>query len=197
MVHPSAAEIRRLKAVAREMRDTTDESAHSVDGALKLNPAFATSKRPAGVLERELVMDAARRGAIDAHFTISTEGGGLELIAHDDTCIRTYRLKRVTMKQTGDFQAVCGAGSSLLRADPDSFFREEKWVLGFVTDDDHTLKTVIAAEIVGWSGLGPVTLHFGAVINLSDTQPPRAFTSTNEGLDGFDDEDGATGVEAS
>lgn len=197
MVHPAAAEIDRLKIVACEIHDTTDESAHSIDGAINMNPAFRHSHRPSRLLERELVLDAARRGALDADFTTSDVGGGLEIVAHSKSCIRTYRLKRVTRGKTGQYQAVCGAGSSLLQADPESLFREEKWVLGFVTDDDHTVKSVVAAEIVGWSGSGPVTLQFGTVIDLTDSQPPRSFTSTDEDLEGFEDEGGAAGTEAS
>lgn len=197
MVHPSANEVARLKLVAREVRNTADESAYSVDGAIGQNPAFKQSRRPAKVLERELVLDAARRGAAEADLAMSDAQGGLDLIAHSPSCIRTYRLRRVTKTKSGQYQAVCGAGSSLLRSDPGSIFREEKWILGFVIDDDHIVSSLVAAEIIGWSGSGPVTLRFGTIVDLTEAQPPRSFTSTNEGLDGFEDEDGAAGSTAS
>ena len=34
---------------------------------------------------------------------------------------------------------------------------------------------------------------FRTIIDLSDDQPPRGFTSTDEGLPGFDEEDGDAG----
>ena len=113
------------------------------------------------------------------------------MITTADSVVRRYRVKRVKLTRDGDYEVLCGESSSLLVADYASLFREEKWVLGYVTSDDHTIDRLIAAEIVGWSGNGPVRLLFGTIIDLSDDQPPRGFISTDEGLDGFDEGDDA------
>lgn len=192
MVRPSNAEIDGLMQVAREIRDTTDESGYSVDVAVGQHRAFSHSRGPASALERSLVLDAARRGASQAGFGIEDVSGGLDIVTYDDLTLRRYRVKRITVTADGELEAVCGAGSSLIVASPDSIFREEKWVLGFITSGDHTIERLVAAEIVNWRGDGPVRLEFGTVIELTDSQPPRGFVSTDEDLEGFE-EDGDAG----
>ena len=63
MVRPSDAEIAGLIQVAREIRDTTDESGYSIDVAVGQHGAFSHTRGPASALERSRVLDAARRGA--------------------------------------------------------------------------------------------------------------------------------------
>ncbi|MGH3793870.1 MAG: hypothetical protein ACRDSP_03170 [Pseudonocardiaceae bacterium] len=106
-----------------------------------------------------------------------------------DGTVRRYRVKRVKLNAKGDYEVICGAGSSLLVSDDETFFREEKWILGYIMSDDHTIDRLIAAEIVNWRGDGPVYLVLGPIIDLSDDQPSRGFTSTDEGLPGFEEEE--------
>lgn len=105
--------------------------------------------------------------------------------------IRMFRVKRVTLSQDNDLVVVCGAGSSLLVVDPEGLLRQERWILGFLTsDDNHTIDRLLAAEVVNWTGDGPYRLVFGTVIELDEELPPQGFRSTDEGLDGFDEEEG-------
>jgi len=159
-----------------------------VDVAVGQHDAFTQSEGPASLLERALVLDAAQRGASQAGFGIERVSGSLDLLAAEDATLRRYRIKRVTLDKDGNYGAICGAGSALLTSDPDSLFVEEKWIFGYTTADDHTIDSLIAAEIVGWDGDGPVRLRFGPVIDLSEHKPPRGFVSTDEGLDGFEDD---------
>lgn len=194
MVRPSSDEVASLKQVAREIRDTTDESGYRVDVAVGQHRAFSHSRTPASSLERSLVLDAARRGASQAGLGAEEISGGLDIIAMSDATIRRYRVKRVKVTAEGDYEVLCGEGSSLLVSNPEALYREEKWILGYITSDDHTIDRLIAAEIVDWRGNGPVRLVFGILIDLSDDQPPRGFESTDEGLEGFDEGDSGAGT---
>lgn len=178
-----------LKRVAREIRDSADESGYSVGVAVRQHEAFSHTRGPASALERSLVLDAARRGASQAGLGFEEVSGGLDIITTSGDTIRRYRVKRVRLDAEGDVEVICGAGSSLLVSEPDSLLREEKWVLGYIMSDDHTIERLMAAQVVGWSGDGPVYLQLGPIINLNDHQPPPGFTSTDEGLPGFEDEE--------
>lgn len=118
----------------------------------------------------------------------------LDLVAIDETRVRKYRVKAGMRTASGDYKFVCGLGSSLLTSEPDTLFPEDRWVLGYISSDDHTLDEAIAAQVMGFKesgGSGPVSLVLGPVIRLSHTPPPRGFTSAEEGLDGFDNGDEA------
>jgi hypothetical protein len=185
-----------LRQVAREIREATDEAGYTVDVALRQHRAFTASRTPSSTLERSLVLDAARRGASVGGAGVDEVSGGLDIITTSTDAIRRYRVKRVSLSATGELEAVCGIGSSLLVADPEGLIPEERWLLGFTTSDDHTIDRLLAAEIVDWRGTGPVRLLFGAIIDLEGELPPRGFRSSDEGLDGFDDEDGVGAADA-
>ncbi len=191
MVHPSAREIEALKVVAREIRDTAEESGYSVDRAVSQHASFSRTRGPASALERSLILDAARRGATVAGVSTEEVAGSLDVVTIANGVIRRFRVKRVNVTRDGDYEVLCGEASTLLVTDYESIFREEKWIFGYVMSDDHTIDRLIAAEIVDWRGNGPVRLVFGTIIDLSDDQPPRGFVSTDEGLDGFGEGDGA------
>ncbi len=188
MSRPSIAELDLLRQIAREIRETTDESGYTVDVALRQHPSFTLSRTPASTLERSIVLDAARRGASVAGAGVDEVSGGLDIITTGNGAIRRYRLKRMAVTVSGELEAVCGIGSSLLVSDPESLIPEERWLLGFTTGDDHAIDRLLAAEIVGWRGTGPVHLEFGSIIDLEAKLPPRGFSSTDEGLDGFEDQ---------
>jgi len=190
MVRPLDAEIADLMQVVREIRDTTDESGYSIGVAVGQHGAFTHTRGPASALERSLVLDAARRGASQAGLWVEEVSGSLDIVTSSECAIRRYRVKRVKLNAEGGYEVICGEGSSLLVSDPESLVRQEKWILGYVMSDDHTIDHLMAAEIVDWRGDGPVYLVLGPILDLSDNQPPRGFTSTDEGLPGFEEEDG-------
>ncbi|TFV52496.1 hypothetical protein [Blastococcus sp. TF02A-35] len=190
MVRPPETEVHSLKAIAREMSEIGDESGYLVGVATDQHRSFRRTRRPASALERELFLDAARRAASREGFAIEEVSGGVDLIASGGGHLRKYRVKRGTRTADGAYRFVCGLGSSLLTTEVDALFVEERWLLGYISSEDHTLDEIIAAEVVGSEGNGPVTLLLGAVIPLIDMTPPPNFTSTEEGLDGFDDEEG-------
>lgn len=189
MVRPPESEIAVLRQIAREIRDITDESGFAVGVAVRQHEAFRQTRTPTRSLERSLVLTAARRGASQAGLTFEEVSGSLDMITMSGDTLRHYRVKQVKRTATGEYRVICGAGSSLLVSDPESLFREEKWIFGYTLTDDHTIERLIAAEIVDSRGDGPVRLILGPIINLTDDQTPRGFTSTDEGLPGFEDED--------
>lgn len=193
MVHPPEDEVRRLKSVAHEMCESGDESGYLVGVATGQHGSFRHSRRPSSALERELFLDAARGVASREGFFIDETNGGVDLIAGDGGDLRKYRIKRGTRAADGTYRFVCGLGSSLLTAEADSLYSESRWLLGYISGDDHTLEDVIAAEVVGSEGNGPVRLRLGTIIQLTGITPPPGFTSADEGLDGFDEEEGEEG----
>lgn len=193
MVRPPDAEIAKLMQVAREIRDTSEAEGYTVGVAVRQHKAFSSTRRSASSMERDLVLDAARCGASKASLPFEEVSGCLDIVAVSGDTIRRFRVRRVALNAEGDYEAICGGGSSLLTSEPESFYREEKWILGFAASDDHTIEHLMAAEIVGWRGDGPFRLVFGTIIDLSDDQPPRGFTSTDDDLEGFEDEEGETG----
>lgn len=194
MSRPSDEEIAKLRAVAQEIHDSGDESGYLVGVATSQHRAFAKSQRPASALERELFLDAARRAGSREGLYIEEESGGLDLVAVAGTKLRKYRVKRGARTADGEYRFVCGAGSSLLTAETNGLITEERWILGYLSSDDHTVDEVIAAEVIGHIGDGPVTLLLGTIITLSRTPTPGGFKSTNEGLDGFGDAATDTGT---
>jgi hypothetical protein len=174
------------------MFESGDESGYLVGVATGQHSAFRRSRRPASALERELFLDAARRAASREGFYLEEANGGVDLIASDGGHLRKYRVKRGARTADGGYKFVCGLGSSLLAIEADALYMETRWLLGYISGDDHTLEEVIAAEVIGTegNGNGPVTLLLGTVIRLTDAPMPPGFTSTDEGLDGFDDHEG-------
>lgn len=196
MVRPSESEIAKLRQVAREICESAEEGGHSVEGALRQHESFVQSRGPGSALERALVLDAARRGAVSAGLMVDSVSGGLEIVAMSGLDVRRYRVKRVEQKQDGQIVALCGVGSSLLVADPEAIGRDENWILGFMTAEDHTVARLFAAEVIDWSGTGPVRLKLGPLIDLTDQPAPRRFISSDEDLEGFDDDEFGFGTDA-
>lgn len=190
MVQPSEAELTKMRAVAGEIRDSLDADAYKITNAVAQHAAFMEGSGPAGAFERALVKYAATRGASAAGVYAQRVSGGLDLISQDGNVIRNYRVKTARRRADGGLDLVCGVGSALIADTPsESFFREERWVLGFITDDDHLIDEIFIAEIVGHRGLNPLHLELGRVYNLTPAPMPPDFTSAHEDLEGFEEDD--------
>lgn len=194
MIPLSATELAGLRLVAAEIRESMEESSFQIDAAVGQHEAFSQSQRPASELERALIKDAARRGASRAGIGYEQDSGSLDLITSSGNTLRRFRVKKLTVNLDGRFVGYCGIGSSLLASEPESLMRDEKWLLGYVTAEDHTIDHLIAAEVVGWEGNSPVRLLLGPAVSLDQPQSPLGFVSTDEGLAGFDDSGEGSGT---
>ena len=73
-------------------------------------------------------------------------------------------------------------------------FYEERWIFGYTLTPLHTIDELFVAQILGHTGNGPMRLVLGPPIDIKPSTPPRGFTSTDEGLEGFDEDDAANAV---
>lgn len=189
MSHLSAAEVARLDLVAHEMYETGEESGYTVDVAVGQHRSFRRTGHAASYLERNLLLDAIEQTAAQHGIHPQPAQNALDLISQDGDTIRKYRVKRATRDADGQPVVYCSVGSNLLVTEPEEgLLRQEKWILGYITDKHHTVTEVFVGEIVDWSdaGKGPVRLKLRNVVVLSGATPPPGFVSTEEGLDGFD-----------
>jgi hypothetical protein len=196
MVRLTDHELVGLLHVAEEIRNSMEEFGFTVDAALSQHDAFGRNRVPGSSLERSLILEAARKGASQAGLGIDEESGKLEIITSANLTMRYFRIKSVTVKADGGVSAICGRGSSLLVRDHSSLYDEEKWIIGYTLAEDHMVERLFTAEVVSWleKGSGPVELVLGPLVDLTQTTPPRGFTSSDEGLEGFEGEAGATDV---
>ena len=199
MPHLSPAEVARLNLVAHEMYETAEESGYTIDVAVGQHRSFRRTGHPASYLERNLLLDAVERAAAQHGIHAQPEQSALDLISQDGDTIRRYRIKRAKRSADGEPLVYCSVGSNLLVADPeDLLLKQEKWILGYITDNNRQVTEVFAGEISDWSeaGRGPVRLKLRNVVVLSGSTPPNGFVSPDEGLDGFDDSEGGDAGEA-
>lgn len=191
MSRPSPRELDLLGQVAFEICETAQAEGYTVERAISSNVAFRDGNGPTSSLQRAIVKAAARRGASEVGMSSdTTAGGGLDLVSIDADIQRRYRLKVATKSVDGDYDFVCGVGSSLLHAEVEGvLWREERWILGFNMTEDNVIGDIFIAEVVGYHGAGPVHLELGPVIPLNPASPPLGFTSSDEGLGEDEDKD--------
>lgn len=199
MDHLPARELDRLQVVGAEIYESVEAEAYTVASAIGQNTAFRRTRRPASELERSILLPAAARGAVRAGMGVDDSGTGLDLVSFDGRSSRRYRPKQVKRGRDGRPYAVVGAGSTLLRTDPeDGLWNVDRWLIGFAFGDDHMLTELFAARIVGCAETtsGPVRLELGPVHPLEPSDTPRGFVSTDEGLPELDanDEQGDTEI---
>lgn len=177
---------------------TLEAEGHAVGTALSQHKAFSRTRVPASSLKRELVLDAARRGATRAQMFSDEVGVGVELISIDGLTQRRYRLKTATYRD-GVPHIMVGLGSSLLDSseEPGGLISSERWVFCFKIDDDAVITEIFVAEIIGHEGDGPVKLLLGPTYLLDPITSPDGFAPGDDDDLGenFDaDDDSGEGV---
>lgn len=192
MSRPSTQEIDRLASVAYWISEMLDEHGYLVGEATSLHKSFTSTRRPSSSLARELVLSGARKGASISGLYPEDEAGGLDLISIDDNTRRKYRIKRAVKTADDKYELICGPGSTLLHHEPDSLLIEERWVLGYVMNEEYVVEDLFAAQIVGAWGTGPVHLILSDPIPLLVGTPPSGFASSvDDDLPGFEDDENA------
>lgn len=181
-----------LLQVAYEVRESLDADGHCIRSALDQHQSFDESGGPASILLRSMVKAAVLKEVSRSGDLFSdTSSGAVDLVSYHGDTSRRFRLKAATVNAHGAFEFVVGDGSSLLQAEEDALWREERWVLGYTTTQDFQLRDIFVAEIIGISDTKVKKLILGDLISLTHHLGPvgPAFVSDEEdSLPGFDDE---------
>jgi hypothetical protein len=196
-----------LQRLAHEIREVFSDRGHLIDKATGLDPAFRRGRGPQSALTRNLVLStvdetAGRLGIT----TIPVPGGGYDLQLFAGTADRRYRVRKATKvvdesteEETFDVIVDSDAILEIPYADLDSFYRHERWIFGFTTDDNGMVDDIFVARALRVAGdvilklvLTDVTVLGGA----GTTPDPERFVPDDEtGLPGFDvEQDDDTGL---
>lgn len=185
----------RLGQVAQEIAEVTEVDGYLIGNAVATHLAFSRSKAPRSALRRALVADTALRRC--SELELYAEGGPnemVEIIQLDGTYEHHLRLKHVTKDSYDHYVALCDPESSLLRTDDEALIPQQKWVMGYTTDDLDAAEEIFAARVLGHDGRKPGRILLGTPISLLGTKPTGGgWVSTDEGLAGFDDDETAEG----
>ncbi len=190
MSHPTPGELNLLAQVADELREVFVERGYRVEVAMNADPAFGSGWSRAAVT-RDLVVDAVSGAA--SRFGLDfrpVNGSGREFRYLAGAVDRRYRLRRATRKPDGPL--IIGASAdSALASGGDSLFRQEQWTFAWVLSPDGLIGEVLAAEVLGYVEGRPGHLVLGDTISLGGGDlPTGGFRPTDEGLEGFDEEEG-------
>jgi hypothetical protein len=192
MSHVPEAELQQLTAVTSELREVMGERGYRVDTALSADPAFgSTGRRSPSALTRELAIDAIGKAASQVGIWFGpVNGEGRELVASAAGVTRRYRIRKARKTAAGTFRI--DARSDVAEERQDLFGRVEDWVFAYVLDDLYQVQEVFVAQVLGQTEGQPGQLILGVPIFLVDQTPfDGGFTpSTDEELDGFDDQKG-------
>lgn len=188
----SDAELDLLNHVADELREVFAERGHRVDVAMETDPAFGSGWSRAAVT-RDLVVDATSGAAsrIGLDFR-AVKGSGREFRTTSGIVERRFRLRRAHRSADGELIINASSDSALALADESeaSLFDQELWAFAWILSADGMIAEVLLAEVVGFVEGSPGHLKLGRVIGLGGGEAPsRGFRPTDEGLDGFDDDE--------
>lgn len=191
MSHPSEEELVLLSHVAEELREVFAERGYRVDVAMDADPAFGSGWSRAAVT-RDLVIDAVSSAASRLGLDFRPVNGmGREFRYLSGTIDRRYRLRRATRRPDNSI-VIEVSSESALAATGGSLFAEEQWVFAWVPSPEGLIGEVLVAEVLGYVEGSPGRLELGTIINLEGGDlPSGGFRPTDEGLDGFDDEEGS------
>jgi hypothetical protein len=187
VTHLSENLLAKLNEVAAEVLEHSAADAYTVDKALDANEAFRQDGTVVSPARRAIVREAAvRAGSVAGLSPNRVAGGAVELIAADDTTLRYFRIKSAVPQEDGTYRVVAGAGSTLLQMPENDgvlALWEERWILGCVWADDHTLDEFFAAEVLGPYSVttsGPVQLELGRIYQLTGLPTPPDFESDED-----------------
>lgn len=195
MSRPSEEELALLTAVANEIREVFEERGHNVDVAMEVDPAFGSARSRSSV-RRDLVVDTADRVASQIGLDFrSVNGEGREFRYVSDVA-RRYRLLKGRRNRDGDLVVPASSDSMLAKAD-DGLFDEDHWAFVWTMNPEGLIDETLVAKVLRYVEGTPGHLELGTpiAIGVREGGPSDGFWPTDEGLDGFDeDELGDTGT---
>jgi hypothetical protein len=197
MSQPTDAVLDKLRIIAADLQEVAAERGYRVDVALDVDPAFGSGQARAWLL-RDLVMDAIDEAASRVGVEFQTiNGGGRELQTVVDGVIRRFRCKSASRNSDDLIEVLANSDSPLMIDEDDgSLYSVEPWVFGYISSKSAVLEEVFVAPILGFIEGTPGHFELGQAIQLLGPELPPSglgFKPTDEGLEGFEDDDTASG----
>lgn len=197
MSQPSDAVLDKLRMIAADLQEVVAERGYRVDVALDVDPAFGSGQARAWLL-RDLVMEAIDEAASRVGVEFQTiNGGGRELQTVADGVIRRFRCKSASRNSDDQIEVLANSDAPLMVGEDDgSLYAVEPWVFGYISSTAAVLDEVFVAPIIDFVEGTPGHFALGQAIQLLGPElPPRSsgFRPTDEGLEGFEDDDEASG----
>lgn len=195
MSHPNQEQLAKLRMIAAELQEVVAERGYRVDVALDVDPAFGSGQARAWLL-RDLVMDAIDESASRVGVEFQTiNGGGRELQTLGDGVIHRFRCKSAS-RVSDDQIGVLASSNSPLVVEEDGMYAVEPWIFGYISSSSTMLDEVFIAPILGFVEGNPGHFELGRPIQLLGAELPTkgtGFKPSDEGLEGFEDDDVASG----
>ncbi|QNJ91443.1 hypothetical protein HZU40_25065 [Mycolicibacterium fluoranthenivorans] len=194
MSHPPEKLVRRLVMVAEELQEVFAERGHHIDQALEVDEAFG-SPQTIAFLMRDLAIDAVAAAASRVGVEFGpVNGSGRELLSFDEGIERRFRLRRASRGADGGAILMTANSDAPLRVtadEGDGLFPIEAWTFGWIPASGSALVAeAFVAPLLRFEPGTPGHLILGSVIPLLGPETPSgAFRPTDEGLEGFDDDE--------
>ncbi|QZA08827.1 hypothetical protein K3U94_06020 [Mycolicibacter heraklionensis] len=185
--------VHRLTKVAEELQEVFAERGHHVDQALDVDESFGSPQSTA-FLMRDLAIDAVAVAAsrVGVEFG-SVNGSGRELRSFDEGVERRFRLRRASRDEGGSIVMTANSDAPVrvVVDEGDGLFPIEAWTFGWIPASGSVLVAeAFVAPILRFEPGTPGHLILGHAIPLLGPEiPSGGFRPTDEGLDGFDDDE--------
>ena len=188
MSQPSEMELRRLHELGSELREAFAERGHRVGVALDADPNFG-SGRSRSALRGDLVEGvlSQKAGAVGLGWR-PVNGSGREVVGHR----HRYRVRQAGRDAQGTVVIKVNTDTNLMLDEEEpTLFPLASWVLAWIPDPEGGIADVLVAEIRGYLPGKPGRMILGPEILLGGEGPWGAgFTPIDEGLPGFDEDEG-------
>jgi hypothetical protein len=193
MSHLTLAERVLLEVVAEEILELLGERGHHVTVALDADDEFRVGNRPRSAMIRALVIRGFKQGAWRAGIGCSNgRGGTWQIHTVGGSTERIYRLLRAVKVEGGGYRIEAANDSILHGLDADLLLQQAPWVYAYTCDSEDGVAELFAAPVLGYVDGKPGHLTLGEPVMLGApgaTDPGKGFKSTDDGLEGFDEDD--------
>ncbi|MBP2452391.1 hypothetical protein [Mycolicibacterium lutetiense] len=195
MSRPDEVQLEKLGMIASELQEVIAERGYRVDVALNVDPAFGSGQARAWLL-RDLVMDAIDESASRVGVEFQTiNGGGRELQTVGNGVIHRFRCKSASRISDDQIEVLASSDSPLV-VEEGGMYAVEPWIFGYISSSPTMLDEVFIAPILDFVEGNPGHFDLGRPIQLLGSElPPKGsgFKPSDEGLEGFGDDDVASG----
>jgi len=191
MSHLTTAERVQLEDVADEILELLGERGHHVTVALDADEEFRVGNRPRSAMIRALVIRGFQRGASRAGVGCSSgRGGTWQIHTVGGSTERIFRLRRA-VEIEGEYRIEAADDSILRDLEGNLLLQQEPWVFAYTCDSEDGVDELFAAPVLGYVDGKPGHLRLGEPVMFGATGftgPGTGFKSTDDGLEGFDDD---------